>query len=258
MSHAPTRFRLDSTRAARAALAATVVVLPLLAACTPASATWEQPTPEAWAELRRELSSERASNRVTPWTANVSATLNEPRSGRVLDARGALAVSPGRALRMILVAGAGATVLDTWVTPDAWRVEVPPASLVQRGRSEEPPELPIGFLRSWFFRPLGGTLFAAGVDRGRSRWLLRDADAVVDLSVGTCDRGKHLRMTRRARARTERLDVCERAGLRPSAGDRVRYIDDENGLSVALAIESVADEPPPAAAFDDPDDGGTR
>jgi len=95
--------------------------------------------------------------------------MREPRSGRVIRGRGGLAVVPGRALRMILVGVAGVTMLDAWVTPARWRVAVPMLGVLRRGGADDPADLPIGFLRWWFFTPLEGRLFAATFDRVRSR-----------------------------------------------------------------------------------------
>jgi hypothetical protein len=181
--------------------------------------------------------------------------MRQPRGGRVLDARGGIAIAPGRALRMILVAGAGATMLDAWVTRDRWRIAVPPAGLVRRGGGGDPGDLPVGFLRWWFFRPLEGTLFAAsrsaGTARGEDVFLLRDDDgAAIEVRAGPC-----LRVNRRRNARTERVDECMARAL-PGPGDHVHYEDESSGLSVDLQLESLATAPPDDEAFRDPDAPG--
>jgi hypothetical protein len=182
--------------------------------------------------------------------------MHQPRVGRTFDARGGIAVAPGRALRMILVGGAGATLLDAWVTRDRWRIAVPPAALVRRGGGDEPRDLPIGFLRWWFFRPLEGTLFAAapaeGVGRAGDVFLLRDEDgATVELRAGAC-----LRASRRAGARTERVEDCSAREGEPRPGDRVRYEDEASGFTVDMQLESLASQPPDEEAFRDPDAPG--
>jgi hypothetical protein len=134
-------------------------------------------------------------------------------------------VAPGRALRMILVGVAGATMLDAWVTPQRWRVAVPLLGLVRRGGAEAPEDLPIGFLRWWFFTPMSGRLFAATFEDDGPVWLIRDGDAVIELRTAKCDRGHGLRAWRRERGRAETVDEC-RSGLAPSAGDGVHYQDD--------------------------------
>jgi hypothetical protein len=157
---------------------------------------------------------------------------------------------------MILVAAAGTTVLDAWVTPDRWRIAVPPLSLIRRGGSDEPRELPVGFLRWWFFRPLQGTLFAAQHTAGagglESLFLLRERDAVVELRVARC-----LRVRRRSGRRSERVDECA-SPAPPQPGDRVEYEDELSGLVVQLVLESLAEEAPEEDAFVDPDVGGAR
>jgi hypothetical protein len=157
---------------------------------------------------------------------------------------------------MILVGGAGSTMLDAWVTPDRWRLAVPPVHLVRRGGAENPPDLPVGFLRWWFFTPLEGTLFA-GVEMrdDGDLWLVRDGDAVIELRVGRCERGELRTVSRRAQGRTERVEECrERAVPRP--GDWVRYRDEASGLRVDLVVESVSDALPEEEAFRDPDAPG--
>jgi hypothetical protein len=154
---------------------------------------------------------------------------------------------------MILVGVAGVTLLDAWVTPQRWRVAVPPLGLVRRGSADDPPDLPVGFLRWWFFRPLEGRLFAATSDGAGPTWLLRDGDAVVEVRAGVCERGSRLRAARRRRGRAESVDEC-RAGAAPSVGDHVRYEDAGTGLVVELAVESMSPDPPPAEAFADPDE----
>ena len=143
-------------------------------------------------------------------------------------------------------------MLDAWVTPERWRIAVPPIGLVRRGAADEPADLPVGFLRWWFCTPMGGTLSAATFDGPARIWLLRDGPAIVELRADTCDRGPHLLATRRAFGRTESVEEC-RADSQASAGDRARYEDAANGLAVDLVLESVSDEPPPQEAFGDPD-----
>jgi hypothetical protein len=215
-------------------------------------ASWTGATSATWPRLQAVLASKRRAIATAPWSARVAVTMREPRTGHVVDGRGAIAVAPGRAVRMILVGGAGATVLDAWVTPDKWRVAVPPLALVRRGGSDEPSDLPVGFLRWWFFRPLEGTVFAAGATPAAEMWLLRDGDAVVELREARCDRGTLTTSTRRVGARTERIDEC-RAGASRSANDRVSYEDEATGLVVRIVLEEVARDPPSEEAFANPD-----
>ena len=223
-----------------------------LSACAAPPTPWHGATPETWPALRNALTLQRDSRSTRPWSAGVRVTLREPRSGRVIRGRGGLAVVPGRALRMILIGVAGVTMLDAWVTRQRWRVAVPPLGVLRRGGADDPEDLPIGFLRWWFFTPLEGRLFAAGLDRASPVWLLRDGDAVVELRPGICERGPRLLASRRTRRLAESVDEC-RAAVDPSVGDHVGYEDATSGLAVELVLESVSTDPPRDEAFVDPD-----
>jgi hypothetical protein len=223
-----------------------------LSACVVPPTPWNGATPQTWPTLRGAFALERQSRGAKPWSAGARVTLQEPRSGRAIVGRGGLAVAPGRALRMILVGVGGMTMLDAWVTPKRWRVAIPPLGLVRRGGEGEPEDLPIGFLRWWFFTPMQGRLFAAKFDGAAPTWLLRDGESVVELHGGTCERGARLLAIRRRRGRAESVDECP-VEARPAVGDRVRYADASTGLAVDLVLETVTGEPPPNEAFADPD-----
>lgn len=234
----------------------------VFASCATRIPSWQHADPETWQSLRQYLEAERAARPRQPWTAQVSVWLREPQSGRVVDGRGAMAVAPGRALRMILVGAAGETMLDAWVTTDRWRVAVPLAGQVRRGQGsseerdrEDARDLPVGFLRWLFFTTLRGTLFAGKRERDDVLLMLRDREAVLEVRLGTCDRGRLATTTRRVRGRVERLDEC-RASSVPQPGDWARYRDEGTRLQVDLSIESVASQPPDDLAFRDPDAGG--
>jgi hypothetical protein len=222
--------------------------------CSPAPALWRGARAAEWPGFRVEVARLRESRPRAPWAAGLHATLHTPRGARTLDARGGIAVAPGGALRMILVGGAGVTVLDAWMTPQRWRIAVPPLSLVRRGGADEPDGLPVGFLRWWFFTPFAGTLFAAAHHAGRDGagdlLLLRDGAAVIELRPGTC-----LQARRRSGRRSERVEECASRAF-PQPGDSVRYEDETSGLTIDLAIESLAAAPPEEDAFVDPDEGG--
>jgi hypothetical protein len=219
------------------------------------SSPWRPPNHQVWVALQQGLEAERARRPREPWAAGVRMTMHDPRTGRVVDGRGAIAVEPGHAVRMVFVGAAGATILDAWVTGGRWRVAVPPLDVVRRGGVDEPQDLPIGFLRWWFITPLGGVLFGGRVMAPSVLWLLRDGAAVVEVRASVCDRGNLITATRRVRGQDERVDEC-RALASPQPGDWVRYANDATGLSVDLSIESVSGSPSDAA-FSDPDaDGG--
>jgi hypothetical protein len=189
----------------------------------------------------------------SPYAQAVHTTLLDPRTGRVVEGRGAIAVAPGQAMRMILVGAVGATVLDLWITPERWRLAVPPLDLVRRGGLESPDELPIAFLRWWLFAPFEGTLFAAAVGPRGVRWLLREGDAVVDLRLSGCRGGWRLQAARRQRGRADRVDECRQVGS-PKARAHVEYVNEWNGLRVDMQVEAAAAAAPEIDAFADPDE----
>jgi hypothetical protein len=227
-----------------------------LSCAPPRPAPWPSATASTWPPLRSALEEQRESRPREPWAAGLRITMRDPRSGRVIDGRGAIAVAPGQAVRMILVGAAGATILDAWVTPDRWRIAVPPLELVRRGEKEEPRDMPVGFLRWWLLTPLEGQAFAATAVDGGYLWLLRDAGAVVELRQGACSRGNLLRATRRMAGHAETVEEC-RDRAAPGVGDSAHYVDEASGLRVDLQLESVASGPPSGEAFQDPDLAGS-
>jgi hypothetical protein len=222
-----------------------LVASPLIACGAPAE-SWHEATAAEWPALRKALDDERSSVPHAPWAAEVRVTMHA--AGRTFTGRGGIAASPGKALRMILVGGPGSTLLDVWVTRDRWRMEVPPIGKVMRGGLDEPPDLPVGFLRWWFCRPLEGELFAAArTPEGATRWLLHEGDAVIELR----EAGGALSAFRRARGRAQTVRQSRGPSL-PARGDAVHY-EDEGGVTVDLVVESLAAAPPADEAFVDPD-----
>lgn len=231
-------------------------------------AVWEHPSLAEWSAATRALGRLRSLRRRSPYVASISMTLTDRPSGRVVDGRGAIAVDGGaKALRMILVGPGGTTLLDAWATPWRWRVAVPALDIVRRGGADEPNDLPIGFLRWWFFAPFEGTLFGARVSsaagsgvasRGGvptpSVWLLRQAGAVVDVRRGQCPGGEALLVTRRTLSRVESVEECgANVELGPTPGDAVVYADERRGLRVAIQVEAIESSTPDPEAFRDPD-----
>ena len=219
-------------------------------------APWPPATAQSWRELGRGLAEQRRSRPQAPWSAGLRITMRDPASGRVIDGRGAIAVEPGHAVRMILIGAAGATMLDAWVTQARWRVAVPPLEIVRRGGTEEPRDMPVSFLRWWFLTPLTGRLFAATFTEEGSAWLLRYGNAVIELREASCPRGTLLQATRRVVGRAETVEECRERGS-PSAGDSARYVDEVTGFCVDVSLESIAEAPPSGEAFQDPDAPGS-
>jgi hypothetical protein len=245
-------LRRESVRGAVASWLSVSLCIGAVTSCASAPAAWSPATPESWARLSQQLSSTRQAQPKAPWSAGLRITMREPSSGRVIDGRGAIAVKPGEAVRMILTGAAGATMLDAWVTQTRWRVAVPPLALVRRGDVAAPRDMPVGFLRWWFLTPLAGGLFAATFTCDGSLFLLRYAGAVIELREEPCSRGTLLRATRRIEGHGEAVDEC-RARPGPSAGDSARYVDESSGLRVDVLLESIGTAPPRDEAFDDPD-----
>ncbi len=196
-----------------------------------------------------------------PRTMRISLALREPITGRTLESRGALAVSPPESLRMILLGPGGTTSLDLWLHAEQFRFSVPAIDLLRRGDAKTPRTdmrgLPVDFLRWWLLRPTSGTLLWH-VFRDTGTWfVLRDGHAIIDLHVA---RSGHV---------TARRTTWEPVADKP---DEIRKIDEENveadrlgcgvveykqastNLRVTVTCESEdVDRPPNPKAFVDPD-----
>jgi hypothetical protein len=186
-----------------------------------------------------------------PYVGRVQMGVVDPRSGRRLQARGAVAVSPDRAARLILLGPAGTTALDLWVTRDRFRFTIPSIKLDKRGGSDPAHArgLPVGLLRWWFLAPMEGQLLVARSSATETAFLLRDGAAFVTVRT---DRDRFVAL-RRAHGRMEGLEWIAR-GLTPHAGARGQYIDGESGLHVHVVIEEVLPEEPDPEAFLEPDE----
>jgi hypothetical protein len=250
------------------AVAALALLLPLGCACNSggalASAVRREPTLEQWALARQRLSALRATVPSDAYVARVAVAIYEPKSGRGFDGRGAVAVLPSRAMRMILVGPGGATAFDAWITTDAWRVSVPAIDLVRRGGAHASAAagddlahaMPIGFFRWWFLAPLDGQLLIADVGATEERFVLRSGGAVVDLGAHIGRAGLALEALRHAPANEER--IAWSGTFAPRAGDHGVYVE-SSGLRVTVRVESVANEAPPRESFLDPDgEGGVK
>jgi len=258
------RFGGASAVAARAAIAALAIAAAGCAKPPPRPPVLLQPD---WTRARGELASMRGQVAIHPYVEVIRVALREPRTGRVLEGRGAVAVDPRRAMRMILVGPGGRTALDVWLTHDAWRFSVPALDLTQRGDRRKPTyDVPIGFFRWWFLEPLEGRLLTVVPEPGRDEpptFVLRDDGATVLLRElperGAAERAarglRHFVAERREDGDLDRLEWVSKT-LRPGAGDRARYQQRTTGLEVEVLVEEVSQEPPDPAAFIDPDDRG--
>ena len=62
-----------------------------------------------------------------PYVERVRVGIVDPRSGKLYQARGAVAISPDRAARLVLLGPGGTTALDVWVTKEHFRIAIPAA-----------------------------------------------------------------------------------------------------------------------------------
>jgi hypothetical protein len=219
--------------------------------------TLPDPTAREWTRLRERLAIARDAAPTTAYVEHLVLAMREPRTGKVFQARGAVAVDPGRALRMILVGPGGVTALDAWVTDERFRFEVPGIAYVRRGGVDPVAErgLPIAFLRWWLLHPLDGRLLAGWTRDDGALFLLRQGDETVLLREGRSARMRrtHVVAALREDGRVQRLEWYGNAPAAPHAGDMARYIDGASGLEVEVKVEEVQKEPPDGAAFLDPD-----
>jgi hypothetical protein len=231
-------------------------------ACAPSNTSSPPRTTQAdWQEARARLAVLRAGVPDRPYGIIIRASLRESKSGRTLVARGALAVDPHRALRMILIGPGGGTALDAWVTPEAYRIEVPALGVLRRGGASSEPGLPVDFFRWWFLSPLDGRLLASfvpGAPERRGRWfILRRGAATVIVEDAGLSSGVEILATERRPGAFERLSFRGRE-LAPHAGDLAAYEEARTGVRAEVLVESVDPDAPEPIAFRDPDDGGQR
>lgn len=217
-------------------------------ALAPTSSTWRHAL-DRLATIRRRAAAAR--------TDRIALTLVEPRSRRRLEARGAVALAPPRALRMILLGPGGTTALDLWLAGDRYRFAVPAIDLIKVGDITAPPAarrgLPVDFLAYWLLRPAEGSLLWYAREPAADRFVLRSGPAIVDLRA--FDDG-HIVARRTTWADRERLDdetvVADRIGC-----GVVRYHQRATGLDVTVRCEGETLGEPPARALADPDAGGS-
>jgi hypothetical protein len=235
----------------------------LLAGCAPpapVTALLPAPTTLEWQRARRTLAGIDAAAS-TPRTQRIALTLREPRSGRVLSARGAVALLPPRALRMILLGPGGTTALDLWIDGDRWRFAVPAIELQKRGDLLAPRAerrgLPVDFLAFWLLHPARGRLLWYGRERDVDRFVIRDGDAIVDLRTGG-DRVEARRSTWSSAGEGARPSLLDEETVSASGFGcaEVRYHQRSTGLDVTVRCEDETPGAPPARALADPDGEG--
>ena len=244
---------------------AVLCVAVALAGCAPAAApkapVRAPPTQAEWAYARKLLAGIQPQAR----TERISLALREPHTGRVLSARGAVAVLPPRSLRMILLGPGGTTALDLWIDGDRYRFAVPALDLVKRGDLRAPREerrgLPVDFLAFWLLHPARGRLlwygaWSGGDQEGGDHLVLRDGEAIVDLY--TVGGGLAARRTTWSSADSGHAKLIDEEHVKATGLGcaEVRYHQRSTGLDVEVRCEDVTPGPPPARALVDPDAEG--
>jgi hypothetical protein len=207
-----------------------------------------------WTLSRERLARMRHELPRRPYVERVQLGIVDPRTGKLYQARGAVAISPDHAARMVLIGPGGTTAMDVWVTRDRYRLQVPALHIDKRGGADlsEAQGLPIGLLRWWFLSPLGGKLVLARSSKQEAVFVLRDRDATVTIRTD----GERFVAIRREHAKLDGLEWVGR-GLAPRAGARGRYIDGDWGMRVHVVVEEVLPDEPDPAAFFDPDEKAT-
>ncbi len=230
------------------------------AACAPAATPLAPQTSASWrGGIERLATLRRGAARDEARTFRVTLSLREPFTGKTLRARGAVAVSPPDALRMILVGPGGTTALDLWTRGDRFRFAVPAIDLVKRGDDRTARAsmrgMPVDFLRWWFLRPAEGTLLWHERKLDADRFVLRDGAAIVDLVARDDGRLTATRSTweRDPAGELHRLEEeqVEASGVGCS---NVSYRQRSTGLRVEVTCEGEEHAAAPSPrAFEDPD-----
>lgn len=232
-------------------------------ACGPSArvAPAAPPSPAEWRQARARLAAKRDEVAGPPRTMKLTLELREPVTGRVMRARGAVALAPPRSLRMVLVGPGGTTALDLWAHDGAFRFSVPALDLLRRGDRTTPRAsmrgMPIDFLEWWLLRPFDGKIVDCRRREGLDHYVLRDGAAIIELT---------LREDGSLEARRSTFAVDE-PGERPRRVDEetisadglgcgvVRYDQASTRLSITVTCESVERErAPDPRAFVDPDE----
>lgn len=170
----------------------------------------------------------------------VRATVREPVGGRVIDARGGLAVRRDAA-RLLLVGPAGGLALDVWVNETRGRMAIPAIDRVETETERDPrPGRPMSFLRFWLLHPLDGKLVHADAETFTLR--ARDGATVTVRPLGETS----LSLVR------ERGGDVERVSIEGAPCGTARYESEKSGVSVTIVCEGTNDAPPSPNAFEEP------
>ena len=228
-----------------------LALVALLVGCGTAPVSPKPAGTERWQAARKELVSlrERLSP-ARPYRMNVTLELQQKTLAARMRARGAVAVRPPDALRMLLLGPGGTTALDLWVCRDHFRFAIPAVDLVRRGDASTPAtELrgwPAAFLRWGFVSPLEGRLLSFVDEAAGRRYVVRQGDQVTHLSVLEED---GLRVRRVSKGDEESLESDGRAC------GKVVYEQKSTGIELRVKCEEIDEDAAlPERAFADPDD----
>ncbi|MFO0677661.1 MAG: hypothetical protein U0169_14090 [Polyangiaceae bacterium] len=189
----------------------------------------------------------------SPYTERVAVRMTFPR-GPTFEGRGAVAVDPGRAMRMILVGPGGATAIDAWVGSERWRIAIPPADRLERGTTGAAgtTKLPVDFFRFWFLRRYEGRVSYAD----RAHVILTDGDARTTFDAGIYDRAGTYTAVRRVGAASSTITFepgpPSDAAADDHASSHATFVDG-TGVRVAVTVLGRESDAPDPAAFVDPD-----
>jgi hypothetical protein len=222
-------------------------------ACAPsvAVAPPEAPSTASWRAARERLASLRRQTG-SPRTLRIALGLREPITGRLMNARGAIALDPPDSLRMVMLGPGGTTALDLWVEQDRFRFAVPALDLMRRGDGATPREsmrgLPVDFLSWWLLRPFEGKLLHHQRTASGDRFVLRHGAAVIDLQIDAAG----VRARRRSARGEGRVEV-ETVTAGGFGCVPARYQQAPTGLDISIRCEGEESRPPNPRAFVDPD-----
>ncbi|MBK8259136.1 MAG: hypothetical protein IPK82_41575 [Polyangiaceae bacterium] len=196
-----------------------------------------------------------------PHTLKLALALREPTTGRRLEARGAVALSPAeRAARMILVGPGGTTAFDLWLKADQFRVSIPAVDLLRRGDASTPKAemrgLPVDFLRFWLLDPARGDLLWVEKTPTFSRYTVRDGAAVTTLTLRADKSVEAHRQTWAPSldAPVARVLIDEEHVIADKLGcGHAVYTQASTGVHIEITCDGVEPNPPSDRAFIDPD-----
>jgi hypothetical protein len=240
----------------------------LLSACASPVVRAPAVSQHEWSDSRRALAELRHRVPQKPFVEIVHVSMREPNTGRVLQARGAVAIDPHHAMRLVLLGPGGATALDVWVTEDEWRYAVPALNVVRHSKpgdfsADSAAGFPIEFFRWWFLEPLDGRLlFAERVRDDKDPILFRtfvlaNGESTVTLKALYGPRRRAFLATRRD-MRNRNVDhlIWGAHGFMPGPGETATYTQAKSGFVVEIGVEEMSPDAPDQTAFIDPDAKG--